>query len=776
MIVKPNASMFYFKSSVENELVDADKGFAYRYQVKPNFLVSSYDLSLLHENDLLLTRVGSARDVRAVSGRFVFRESDEKNLILFFSPIDDSDPRTNQKEYVIYNHIILFSRPMGLFYLILWILGVILFSIILFKSPKKRKLLSEFQIFKLTPFNPNQWKNLLLSTITAAFAFVFIEWLFFVTKPSFMEILNWWEKFRIFLLTGFLLSIVGIIALLLFASIDYLFSTRKIATILPILGLIFPSLILSLLALMMVDNFTNTIFSWGVINTEGIWRGVYGLILIAVSIEIMIKLYETLDFQAINETKPISNNLSKIIGGLFLLSMIIFFFQPKFFRNNSSFEEEDANKKYTSSYPNIILLGSDGLNARNLSVYGYERDTTPRIKDLARTSRLAENAFPNAGNSSGSVISILTGKLPTKTRLFYPPDILKGNDAYQHLPGILRREGYKNIEIAVPYYVDSFTMNMQNGFDIVNGRSAIDNNLLNEVGDYDVAYFVSTLIEWVEARILHLFYVKKMVDPYQIVTQPSQNQAWEDKERIDQLLDIVLNSEEPVFVHVHLMGTHGPKFNPSHRVFSKGMEQDDAWMTDFYDDAILEFDTYVGKVIDTLSNAGEIDNTILIIYTDHAQKYQVNVRVPLLIHFPRNEYQGRIQKNVQNLDISSTILDYLDLSQPDWMEGDSLLKTDVPNQRLILSTQINNKLIENEGNWSLEVDRLTPPFYQLGYIYAIDCQNWHVLDLQLMNWRSGEINGYTHPCNDYELLSKDQIKDEVVEHLTSDGYDTSSIP
>jgi arylsulfatase A-like enzyme len=115
------------------------------------------------------------------------------------------------------------------------------------------------------------------------------------------------------------------------------------------------------------------------------------------------------------------------------------------------------------------------------------------------------------------------------------------------------------------------------------------------------------------------------------------------------------------------MGTHGSCFTPQVRVFSKGEKQDRPWMVDFYDDANLSFDTYVGKVIDHLKATGEFEKIILIIYTDHGEKDKINERIPLIIHFPGDEYAGRIKQNVQNLDIAPTILTYLGIPQPDWM-------------------------------------------------------------------------------------------------------------
>ncbi len=76
--------------------------------------------------------------------------------------------------------------------------------------------------------------------------------------------------------------------------------------------------------------------------------------------------------------------------------------------------------------PHIFYITADGVNATNLSVYGYERDTTLRIRQLAETSLVAENAFPNAGNTTSSFISTFTSKYPTTMGILYPFEYIKG--------------------------------------------------------------------------------------------------------------------------------------------------------------------------------------------------------------------------------------------------------------------------------------------------------------------------------------------------------------
>ena len=230
-----------------------------------------------------------------------------------------------------------------------------------------------------------------------------------------------------------------------------------------------------------------------------------------------------------------------------------------------------------------------------------------------------------------------------------------------------------------------------------------------------------------------------MQNPYRIVTEPVPSIA--DEEKINQLMDLIDQSQGPLFAHLHLMGTHGGDFSPPVQVFSKGEEQTEPWMEDFYADTILAYDGYVGKVIDQLKAKGQFENTILILYTDHNQKFQVNERIPLIIHFPGDQYSGKLTGAVENLDIAPTILDFLGLSIPEWMTGESLLNGSPDNTRLIFSMGT-SEVKKNERDMNiLDPERVNPPFYQFSYINIKDCQKWYTYDLKTFTWSSGDIPG-----------------------------------
>ncbi len=158
--------------------------------------------------------------------------------------------------------------------------------------------------------------------------------------------------------------------------------------------------------------------------------------------------------------------------------------------------------------PNIILLGIDGVNAANMSVYGYEKETTPNITRLAKNALIIENAFSNAGRTGGSLTSLLTGKDPITTKVIYPPDILMGQDAYQLIPGILKQAGYHTVQITDPFFGDAYSRNLKNGFDIANFRSENTKLVLDQFTQQESEgslYLVTSIARRSIERIEHIF-------------------------------------------------------------------------------------------------------------------------------------------------------------------------------------------------------------------------------------------------------------------------------
>jgi len=800
IIIKPGASFFYIRQNMDSASLTADAGFAFRYKLRYIPLFFRVQNILVFEDNQPLTPASDTAVIKQGEGSYSISAPSRGVSYIYFSTSDNTSPITNQRSYTLYLPLKFISRPLGLVYMGLLLPILIWFLFFAFSVPEHRRLIhgSPLKLVKIADlfadyaFQQTQayfrrlwqriclrapfWKRLFTITVLFAFLYIFMEWLFFVTMPSFMSVMHAQDKVMIITLSGFIFSMFSLALLLAFILIEFLATIAQLTKYTRYLGILIPTAILSSLVLLLIDNFTYTLFKFGISTSSGVGRGIYGVLFCLLNGYIYYQMLRAFGVIGSAQAKSVyGNRFFYVSVGLLVVSLGLALGKTDW--GSISPAINPADHVDISRTPNVLILGSDGLNAGSMSVYGYYRPTTPQLEQLAPTSLVAENAFTNAGNTAGSVISIMTSKLPTQTRLLYPPDILTGINSFEHLPGILKNLGYKTVEYGVPYYVDSFAFNLQDGFDMVNGRSFNAGKLGDvgrKLGFADEVYFLSRLYWRLTDRIEHILFINEMENPFDLVTKPSPNIS--DQAKIDQTLALFDQSTDPLFIHVHLLGTHGGFYDVTDPVFSKGEDQFKPWITDFYDDTILQFDRYVGEVIDHLKEDGQFDNTILIIYTDHAKMFKVTNRIPLIIHFPGDEHAGQISANVENLDIAPTILDYMGLPIPEWMDGVSLLKGDAIGSRLIFSTGT-VKVKPNEQDITfLDPSQNKPPFYQFSFLNVLNCQMMYSFDLTTYAWSSVEVIGYVEACDPKSLLSSDQIKQAIYQRLETDGFDISSLP
>ncbi|MBN1537558.1 MAG: sulfatase-like hydrolase/transferase [Anaerolineales bacterium] len=589
-----------------------------------------------------------------------------------------------------------------------------------------------------------------------------------VTKPSSLSLIGFPKKVEVFLFTGSLVAGGSCLILLVLLVIGLLPVINKHQKLMRGFGALLPAGILTCTILLLVDNFSYTMFDYGIVSTDGIIRGLYALgfmIIFFLCSRHFYKKFYISDKNIDQERSPRIINI--FMAGVILLSLIIPVLKNDFGNQSKSNAFNQIENK-----PHIIMITADGVNATSMSVYGYERDTSPRMKALAETSLVADNAFTNSGNTSGSIISIYTSKYPTKTGILYPPNILRDDDAYQHLPGVLWAQGYYTVQMTVPHYGDAYTLNLLNGFDKANGREIAVSSVLMSISGYmptDFSYFIYEIGNRLIDRLRHIFFIKIMTNPMDLVMNAPDEIV--DQTKIDDTIKLIRKSDMPLFIHIHLMGTHGETFRPKYRVFSQGqvMKTQGSWNTDFYDDSILNFDTQVGEIVDALIKKDLFKNSIIIIGSDHGQKWTISKKIPLIIHFPQGEYSGRVEVNAQNIDIAPTILDYLGIDIPTWMQGQSLISDNL-SQRPIYGIKTNTASKDETGNfYVVEI----PLFHQFGKINLIYCQNWYSIDLQSYHFESGEVEGYVAPCRKEDLMSDADAFRLMSNHLKENGFNTS---
>lgn len=621
----------------------------------------------------------------------------------------------------------------------------------------------------LQKYTFSSWTGIVISTIFVIFIYFFMEWIFLVTKPSFMSSLNLLGQLSIFFQTASFVSVIYTALMIIYVLVgSKLPGLIKKAIVFA--GLFIPGFLTACLILLLVDNFTYTVFQFGIVTSTGWVRALYGLLFLVLMV---ISVKELTLFASKMEYFLYKFEKKKIITFIFVFLAILVLVGIFPLVNNQYSTNLPVISTSIEKSPHIFLITVDGVNAENMSLYGYERETTPFLEQLAKESLVAENAFTNAANTSGSIISILTGKHPIDTRVLFPPDILKSEDAYQHLPAILKFNGYATNQLSVRHYVDAYQLNVINGFDEVNGRSN-QSQLMMKANHFlpdDIGFFLYEVVKRAVDRVKHIYYLGKMNNPIIEVSDPN---TYKDISKLETAIKFLDESTKPVFIHIHWMGTHGAKFYPKQQVFSADQDpklQND-WELDFYDDSILEFDQSMKFFYGELEIRGLINDSIIIIASDHGQNKTTNKRLPLIIRFPGGEFQKRLTDNIQNLDIAPTIIDYLGLTKPIWMVGSSLLG-DLPINRYIYAVGV-TKMERGETDWVITESSVQPPFYQFGNVSTINCDTWYKLDLRSLTWNEQKISGYVGDCPD-QMKDKGQVLEEIIHFFDIYNFDTTSI-
>jgi len=604
----------------------------------------------------------------------------------------------------------------------------------------------------------SEYAHSIARALIYTYTYVFLEWLFFVTKFSFLTIRPWSERI-VALLVGvwpFLIAVIVIhMVMCILAWVVGRVGKR------PIIGRymlkLIPALVVTAIVLMLTDNFTYTVFKWGIVKTSEYTVFLYWLLFAG----IFVWALQSKSVQTKLKLKPV------MAGVLFLLSVmpLVLFVMDDGLAQDVSYNAARSG----ATLPNIIMFASDGVNANRMSAYGYGRKTTPNLDELLDRALVADNAFTNSGMTTGSLTSMMTGKYPTTTKVFYPPQTLQGTDAYEHLPRILRKLGYKSLQETIGYYADAKDLNWLDSFNYANGRelhwSQIDRLPIKLQAAAQLAE--STRVR-LQGRTEHLLFIKRMTDNYAgvVPSETISGNVVSDDERMASVFNFIEHTRQPFFIQVHLMGTHCCKWHPKSESFlasdaASKSEQEDA----SFDDAILQSDRYFGEMMKLLQRDKMLDNTLVIYSSDHVKGWDFRSQIPLIFFFPHGKYKGNIATPTQLLDVAPTVLDYLNVKVPDWMEGKSIINNHLPEYRPIFvgyrARYLDTSALHAE---------IGPPYYDLASAGLVVCNQWYILSLSDKSVTSGTIPTYRGKCAKDKLPDRDAARTMISEHLHERGF------
>jgi len=306
----------------------------------------------------------------------------------------------------------------------------------------------------------------------------------------------------------------------------------------------------------------------------------------------------------------------------------------------------DVNKENHKKIENVILLIACSLRADHLSCYGYGRNTSPHIDQLAKNGFLFKNCFSQAPYTVHSIASIMTSKYPRK--LFGLEYNFNIPDQVKTFAEIFRENGFYTMGfMANPWTSKPF--NFDQGFN----------------------YYLDT---------------SGLLTRYKTVQERLANRVW-GEELTKRIVNKLKETKGKFFLQTMFIDIHWPytSFPPFRGKYTSDKQKGSsipsnrfAYDVNRYDETILNFDSHVGKLVEALRELNLLDNTLIIVTSDHGDGfrkfhehdlshghmlYNTVIKVPLIFYNPNLAKKGVIINNyVSCMDILPTTLDLMGIS------------------------------------------------------------------------------------------------------------------
>lgn len=360
--------------------------------------------------------------------------------------------------------------------------------------------------------------------------------------------------------------------------------------------------------------------------------------------------------------------------------------------------------------PNVVLIVLDTVRADHLSVYGYERDTAPCLREFSSQAAVYRRAFATSDFSLPSHASLFTGLygLAHGAHPVMPDKGMPGGygtplaESHITLAEILSEAGFQTAAISANYAYLSSAFGLDQGFRY--------HEVCAPLLALQKPFWLRQPMRTVLAAIMA---------PADLSRDACR--AEEINRRAFAVLDRAARSEQPFFLFLNYLDAHWPYVPPppfdtafpgksdySVRHFNEATAPvltfqreltpgERAHLISQYDGALRYLDFELCRLFDRMRKLGLYDDTMIIITSDHGEAfgerneiwhsislYDNQVRVPLLIKYPQQRQRRDIWEPVSLVDVFPTVLRELQLAAPRRVQGIALQER-APGPRSLLA-------------------------------------------------------------------------------------------
>lgn len=345
---------------------------------------------------------------------------------------------------------------------------------------------------------------------------------------------------------------------------------------------------------------------------------------------------------------------------------------------------------------NVILITIDSVTKSHLSLYGYNRQTSPNLDRWAREGKVFSQYITTSDLTPITQTSIQTGLYPSKNGVVSFSSRLP--DTIPTMAELLKKSGYETAAIgsAPEYFADGSNgwqarrESFERGFDQF-FVDYFDNQIFPKKLDLsgtwkDYAFppvdrgLPFTAVNWLKQSPKQKFYLWIPVGSVHWPYNDTKPVHFADPTYSGLFAKDHLNWRLPsVFRRVY-----------DHKLYQDNGDviplssADEQFIVDRYDDGIFVADQFLGELFQTLRDSGLDKKTIVLLTTEHGEQFgehgyfahydifDSEINTPLVITYP-GVSAGRTSALVSSVDILPTIFDLLGIRVPRGLDGSSFI-------------------------------------------------------------------------------------------------------
>ncbi|WP_040501548.1 sulfatase-like hydrolase/transferase [Ideonella sp. B508-1] len=363
--------------------------------------------------------------------------------------------------------------------------------------------------------------------------------------------------------------------------------------------------------------------------------------------------------------------------------------------------QESAPSAARSGHPDVVLITIDTFSARHASLYGYPRDTTPSLVQLAQGADTFTHFFSNSNFTTVSVASILSGQRPWRHRTFQLLANQPEASAQRSMLAAFHAAGYRTLAVSSNPWASPEHQTQRPYVDVSQAVPSWEGACHWDLNTWLENWIAPQTREIVNADSFWKLAKTRLIaqgirsGQCPVSGHPAPGAGFEIARK---LLDETPASQAS-FLWVHLSPPHDPYaapppfvglFDPrptartmadSSPVYHYLTAADAARQKDRlegrYDEAIRFIDHHVGEFLQWLKDSGRFDNSIIVITADHGESFNHDygghggpelldeiIRIPLVIKKPQQRNASVIDTNGEQADLLPTLATLAGISRP----------------------------------------------------------------------------------------------------------------